>query len=126
MCQRRVLLARDEGEVRQVQFCKWTAAWSHSAASRSFESSCAQFTHAASKVRAPSCAQFIKLQARAPELEAVFKPDVVTQSSHFEILLGCMNHSFAEVGRANRHVCAGKVTWGGAGGGFCKTLLNTR
>jgi len=24
MCQRRVLLARIEGEVRQVQFCKWT------------------------------------------------------------------------------------------------------
>jgi hypothetical protein len=44
--------------------------------------------------------RFIKLQARAPE--AVFKPDVVTQSSHFEILLGCMNHSFAQVGRANR------------------------
>ena len=44
--------------------------------------------------------RFIKLQARAPD--AVFKPDVVTQSSHFEILLGCMNHSFAQVGRANR------------------------
>ena len=24
MCQRRVLLARIKGEVRQVQFCKWT------------------------------------------------------------------------------------------------------
>jgi hypothetical protein len=24
MCQRRVLLARIEGKVRQVQFCKWT------------------------------------------------------------------------------------------------------
>jgi hypothetical protein len=24
MCQRRVLLDRMEGEVRQVQFCKWT------------------------------------------------------------------------------------------------------
>ena len=25
MCQRRVLLSRIKGEVRQVQFCKWTS-----------------------------------------------------------------------------------------------------
>jgi len=44
--------------------------------------------------------RFLKLQAREPG--AVFGPDDITGSPHFQILLACINHSFSEVGRANR------------------------